>query len=122
MNFSFHPSARTELNQAVDYYNDCEAGLGYDFLQKEYAKILESEGDRTYSVAEVFSEFLGHESQVALRAYRTRENLTQKELSQKTGIPQHQISEMENGKRGIGKERAKKLAEALNVQDYRLFL
>ena len=89
---------------------------------KEYAKILESEGDRTYSVAEVFSEFLGHESQVALRAYRTRENLTQKELSQKTGIPQHQISEMENGKRGIGKERAKKLAEALNVQDYRLFL
>ncbi len=43
-------------------------------------------------------------------------------LSQKTGIPQHQISEMENCKRGIGKERARKLAQALNVSDYRLFL
>ncbi len=39
MNFSFHPSARTELNQAVDYYNDCEADLGYDFLQEVYATI-----------------------------------------------------------------------------------
>ncbi|MBS3780063.1 MAG: helix-turn-helix transcriptional regulator [Desulfovermiculus sp.] len=89
---------------------------------KEYAKILESEGERTYSVAEIFPEFLGQESRVALRAYRTRENLTQKELSQKTGIPQHQISEMENGKRAIGKERAKKLAAALNVSDHRVFL
>jgi transcriptional regulator with XRE-family HTH domain len=73
-------------------------------------------------VAEVFPEFIGRESRVALRAYRTRENLTQKKLSEKTGIPQHQISEMENGKRTIGKERAKKLAAALNVSDYRLFL
>lgn len=39
MNFSFHPSARTELNQAVDYYNDCETELGYDFLQEVYATI-----------------------------------------------------------------------------------
>lgn len=89
---------------------------------KEYAKVLESEGEHRYSVAEVFPEFIGRESRVALRAYRTRENLTQKKLSEKTGIPQHQISEIENGKRTIGKERAKKLAAALNVSDYRLFL
>ncbi|MDZ7760096.1 MAG: helix-turn-helix transcriptional regulator [Desulfovermiculus sp.] len=89
---------------------------------KEYAKVLESEGERRYSVAEVFPELIGRESRVALRAYRTRENLTQKKLSEETGIPQHQISEMENGKRTIGKERAKKLAAALNVSDYRLFL
>lgn len=38
-----------------------------------------------------------------------------------TGIPQRHISEMENGKRPVGKTNAKKLAEALNV-DYRLFL
>jgi hypothetical protein len=29
---------------------------------------------------------------------------------------------MENGKRGIGKERARKLAKALCVSDYRFFL
>lgn len=89
---------------------------------KEYARILESEEDRTYSVAEVFPEYLGKERQVALRAYRTREDLTQKDLSLMTGIPQHHISEMENGKRSIGKERAHKLAQALNVSDYRVFL
>ena len=89
---------------------------------KEYARIVEFEEDRTYSVAEVFPEYLGREQQVALRAYRSRENLTQKELSLMTGIPQHHISEMENGKRTIGKERARKLAQALNVSDYRVFL
>lgn len=32
----------------------------------------------TYTVAEVFPEYLGKEVQIALRAYRTRENLTQR--------------------------------------------
>lgn len=39
MNFVFHPSAREELNRAVDYYEDCETGLGYDFLEEVYATI-----------------------------------------------------------------------------------
>ena len=89
---------------------------------KEYVQSIEEDADRTYSVAEVFPEFLGKEPEIALRAYRTRENLTQKQLAAATGIPQRHLSEMENGRRGIGKERAKKLAEALNVSDYRFFL
>lgn len=56
-----------------------------------------------------------------LRAARTREDLTQTQLARLTGIPQRHLSEMEQGKRTIGKERAKTLAKALNV-DYRLFL
>jgi len=47
--------------------------------------------------------------------------LTQVALSEFTGIPRRHISEMENGKRPIGKMTANKLAEALNV-DYRVFL
>ena len=31
MNFSFHPEAENELNKAIDYYEDIEPGLGYDF-------------------------------------------------------------------------------------------
>lgn len=88
---------------------------------KRYAEAVESEDDRTYSVAEVFPEYIGKEPQIALRAYRTREELTQKQLAELTGIPQHHISEMENGKRSIGKERARKLAEALHC-DYRQLL
>jgi hypothetical protein len=51
---------------------------------------VSGEHDQTrITIAEVFPEYLGKESQVALRAYRTRENLTQKELAARTGIPQH---------------------------------
>ena len=56
-----------------------------------------------------------------LRAARSKEDLSQVKLAQITGIPQRHISEMEHGKRAIGKERAKKLAEALKI-DYHVFL
>lgn len=61
------------------------------------------------------------EAAVYLRGIRYREDLTQKQLADQTGIPQRHISEMENGRRPIGKERAKKLAKVLNA-DYRIFL
>ena len=89
---------------------------------REYAKAVESDEERTYSVEEVFPEYIGREQQAALRAYRIREGFTQKQLAEITGIPQRHISEMENGKRGIGKERARKLADALRVEDYRFLL
>lgn len=61
------------------------------------------------------------ESALALRGARTREGLTQAALAERTGIPQRHISEMETGRRDIGKERARRLAEALRV-DYRILL
>ncbi len=56
-----------------------------------------------------------------LRGARGRENLTQKQLSELTGIPTRHISEMENGKRPIGKKNARLLGDALNA-DPRFFL
>jgi DNA-binding XRE family transcriptional regulator len=58
---------------------------------------------------------------VALLGARTKEGITQKQLSALTGIPQGHISEIENGKRSIGKKRAKVLGKALNV-GYKVFL
>jgi len=89
---------------------------------RRYARCLESDEERNYSVAEVFADYIGKEQEIALRSYRTREGLTQVQLARMTGIPQRHISEMENGKRGIGKERARILAKALKVSDYRLLL
>jgi len=57
----------------------------------------------------------------ALAGMRYREGMTQVQLAKKTGIPQRHISEMEHGKRTIGKANAKLLAKALNA-DYRVFL
>jgi len=58
---------------------------------------------------------------VCLSGARNRAGFSQRKLAELTGIPQRHISEMENGKRPIGKERAKVIAEALNT-DYRVFL
>jgi DNA-binding XRE family transcriptional regulator len=88
---------------------------------RRYAESLEADVEKSYTIAEVFPEYIGKEQEVALRAYRNREGLTQKRLAELTGIPQHHISEMENGKRCIGKERARKLAEALHC-NYRQLL
>lgn len=52
---------------------------------------------------------------------RCKEGLTQQRLADLTGIPRRHISDMENGRRPIGKETARKLARALKV-DYRVFL
>lgn len=39
MSFSFHPEAEEELNQAIDYYENIESGLGYDFALEVYSTI-----------------------------------------------------------------------------------
>ena len=66
-------------------------------------------------------EYTDNESGTALRGARKKENLTQMQLSEKSGIPQRHISEMERGKRTIGKKNAKLFASVLNI-NYRIFL
>ena len=58
---------------------------------------------------------------IRLRGCRYREQMTQKQLAYALGIRQHHLSEMEHGKRPIGKAMAKKLGEALNA-NWRSFL
>jgi DNA-binding XRE family transcriptional regulator len=70
---------------------------------------------------EAFPEFTENFGGTLLSGFRYREGMTQEKLSHITGIPRRHISEMENGKRPIGKETAKKLAVALKT-DYRVFL
>ncbi len=70
----------------------------------------------------LFPEFNKEPSySVALRGSRNKAGLTQIELARITGISQGHISRMENGRMEIGKERAKRLGQALDI-DYRVFL
>lgn len=71
--------------------------------------------------AEITPELDSNPGSLYLKGIRYRDNISQEQLSLLTGIPRRHISEMENGKRPIGKESAKKLATALNC-DYRRFL
>ena len=42
MNYWFHPDAENEFNQAIDYYEKIETGLGYDFAIEVYNTIQRS--------------------------------------------------------------------------------
>lgn len=39
MRYSFHPEAEAEFVQAIEYYEECEASLGYDFAVEVYSAI-----------------------------------------------------------------------------------
>lgn len=39
MRYSFHPSAQVELDEAVDYYEECRLGLGLEFSREVYSAI-----------------------------------------------------------------------------------
>lgn len=88
-----------------------------------FRKVEEDAVHSTDSIAwrdsEHFSDLPFPGSYIA--GFRHREGITQVALSEKTGIPRRHISEMENGKRPIGKINAKKLAKILHV-DMRLLL
>ena len=60
------------------------------------------------------------EAGVMLKGCRYRAALTQKAVAEALGISQHHISEMETGKRPIGKSMAKRFAEFFST-DYRVF-
>ena len=51
----------------------------------------------------------------ALRMIRELQGLSQNELAKLSGIPQSNISALENGSRQLGRERAITLAKALHV-------
>jgi hypothetical protein len=39
MNYSFHPEAEIEFNEAVDYYETCQAGLGLAFAKEIFSTV-----------------------------------------------------------------------------------
>jgi DNA-binding XRE family transcriptional regulator len=66
-------------------------------------------------------DFVESHPGVVLRGLRYRDGLNQGELAEKIGINQSHISEMENGKRPIGKTIARKFAKVFKTS-YKLFL
>ncbi len=40
MKYSFHPTAKIELSEAVHYYETCRIGLGAEFAKEVYSTVL----------------------------------------------------------------------------------
>ena len=93
----------------------------YDFSAAKRATEIPHLDKLQVPAEEVSPDLVTNPHGVYLKGLRYREGLTQVQLSEITGIPRRHISEMESGKRTIGKANARKLAEALKA-DYRLFL
>ena len=84
----------------------------------EVAQLDENTGERLYSIEEVFPEATPG---MVLRGLRGKEEMTQAEFARRLGISQHHVSEMENNKRTIGVDMAKRIAETFAVS-YKMFL
>jgi DNA-binding XRE family transcriptional regulator len=63
----------------------------------------------------------GGESAYMVKAAREGAEMTQEDLAEKLHVPQSNISQIETGKRPVGKNLAKRLAKIFNL-DYRVFL
>ena len=78
--------------------------------------------EKSIPASEVLSELTDDALRPAtmLRGSRYKAGWTQKDLAHVLDIKQHHVSEMENGKRPIGKAMAKRFAEVFDC-DYRIF-
>ena len=84
----------------------------------EVAQLDEDTGEQLYSIEEVFPEATPG---MMLRGLRGKEELTQAAFAKRLGVSQHHVSEMENNKRTIGMDMAKRIAEEFKVP-YKMFL
>lgn len=82
-------------------------------MLKKFGFVIQADDSVAWRTA--FKEFEHNTSGTALAGARHKEGLTQVKLSGLTGIPQRHISEMERGKRPVGKKNAKLFADVLKI-------
>lgn len=84
---------------------------------------LESDNNNYISIDDLFGNLTqkSGEPGVLLKGLRYREGLSQIEFAKKISISQTNLSAMENGRRIIGKELAKRIADIFGL-NYRIFL
>lgn len=89
----------------------------------ERYKIKSENNSDHIPIDELFSDLTekSGEAGVLLKGLRYREGLSQIEFAKKLNISQTNLSAIENGRRSIGKELAKRIADFFEL-DYRIFL
>lgn len=57
-----------------------------------------------------------------MKKYRTEKNLSQEDLADKTGLHRTYISSVERGQRNVSLKNIGKIADALEIEVYKLFI
>ena len=110
----------TKKNSNMNIYISCPAS-NVSYIKKYLEKhgcVLLDDRQEWLDAKGLFSDRTPSNMLIGARG---KENITQNKLSELTGIPRRHISDMENGRRPIGKQNAMKLGKALNI-NYQLFL
>lgn len=91
-------------------------------IMKRY-KVASDDSNDYVSVDDLFGNLTrkSGEPGILLKGLRYREGLSQIEFAKKLNISQTNLSAMENGRRAIGKEIAKRIGDIFGL-DYRVFL
>lgn len=98
-------------------------GAHYSIPLSVIKKYKVKDPDTSLSIDNVFAELLSEstEPSLMLKGLRAKEGLTQVEFAKLIGVTQANLSSMENGKRSIGKEIAKRIQKTFGMS-YQLFL
>ena len=98
-------------------------GVHYSVPLRIIEKYKLPEKSDTVSIDEVFSDLTDQYSEpgVLLRGLRHKEGINQTDFAKIIGVSQTNLSAMENGRRSIGKDIAKRISKKFGI-DYRIFL
>ncbi len=95
-----------------------EATKHFLLLSGRPIREVNDHGEPLFTLEDVFPDL--HPGN-AIRGYRARESMTQKELAAKLSISPRHLSDMEHGRRPIGKAMAKRLEQATGI-GWKVFL
>ena len=122
---------KLHTNNLIEVIIHDEADMKFAIPRSEAPKILkmlkpfqvDEDDNELVSADKVFADLDKKYGKVGvtIRGLRHRDGMTQVELAKKLDIKQSHVSQMEHGKRVIGKKMAQKLAKIFNT-NYRLFL
>ena len=113
------PHTRVKKNNMMFFVSCPKSNVNRikQYLEKNGCKLIDNEQELVDATG-LFAEPIPANMLIGARG---KENISQIKLSELTGIPRRHISDMENGRRPIGKQNAAKLGKVLNV-NYRVFL
>ncbi|MDR0442344.1 MAG: helix-turn-helix domain-containing protein [Treponema sp.] len=118
------PAAKRSGAVDMQFFVSCPAPSAYrikHYLEEHGCVCADAIPDYSHELADAKGLFAERTPGNLLIGARGKENITQVQLSELTGIPRRHISDMENGRRPIGKHNARKIGTALNIS-YRVFL
>jgi DNA-binding XRE family transcriptional regulator len=101
----------SELDNIVEIIRSAFTTSGYNIEENDNFK------EKLYNIDDVFPEATPG---MLLRGLRGKMELTQTQFAKRIGVSQHHISEMENNKRKIGIDMAKRIAGEFNIP-YKIF-